>query len=288
MKLTILLLTFLTFYISSAQTNTEVFLFDLHQKNEIALSNKRNISNNEGYDNQPSFFNDNIILFSSTRNDQTDIAAYSIREAKTQWITNTPNGGEYSPTKIPNQEEVSAIRLDKDGKQLLYRYDYKTGTSKVLLEGLKVGYHTWYTKNIIVSSVIVDSTLSLIVSNLKDVSNRTFQKDIGRSLHNIPGSKLVSYISKENEKWEIKSIDPISGATKIIINTLPEAEDMCWLPNGTILMGKGNKIFKFNPKTDSEWRIFHSFEDEEIANISRIATNASGKMLVIVSEVPSS
>ena len=32
------------------------------------------------------------------------------------YINSTPNGGEYSPVKIPNSEDVSAVRLDNDGK----------------------------------------------------------------------------------------------------------------------------------------------------------------------------
>ena len=66
---------FLLIPIATYSQNTEVFLFDINSKNnEIELNNKRNISNNDGYDNQPSFYNDNIILFASTRNNQTDIA----------------------------------------------------------------------------------------------------------------------------------------------------------------------------------------------------------------------
>ena len=269
-----------------AQPNTEVYLFDISYKNDkIEVKNQRNISNNDGYDNQPSFFNDNIVLFSSTRNDQTDIAAYSIRDAKIQWLSDTPNGSEYSPTKIPNKKEISAIRLDKDNTQLLYTYNYNTTDYKVLLKDLKVGYHCWYNEDIIVSAVLDDDALSLVVSNLQDKSNYTFQKKVGRSLHKIPNSKLISYISKENETWEIKSLDPLSGATKKIINTIPEAEDMCWLLNGTILMGKANKIYKYNPKTDKDWSIFCTFEDKGLSNISRIATNPTSSLLAIVSEV---
>ena len=62
-------------FVVSAQPSTEVYLFDIFVNGEtLELKNKRNISNNEGYDNQPSFYNDNIVLFASTRNKQTDIA----------------------------------------------------------------------------------------------------------------------------------------------------------------------------------------------------------------------
>ncbi len=268
-----------------SQGNTEVYLFDIIKKGETTtLGNQRNISNNEGYDNQPFFFDDNTILSSATRNDQTDIAAYHITDNKVGWLTNT-SGSEYSPTRIPGQMEVSAIRLDKDGTQLLYRYNYKTGGSKVLLKDLKVGYHTWFNQEILVSSVLEDESLSLVVSNLKDNKNTTFQKKTGRSLHKIPNTNLIGYINKEDATWEIKSLDPISGATEKIINTISGSEDMCWLPDGTILMGKGDRIFKYNPRTDKRWNTFHSFIDKEIGNITRIATNAAGSMLAIVSDI---
>ena len=232
-----------------AQSNTEVYLFDVKVDGDaIQLINQRNISNNEGYDNQPSFYNDNIILFSSTKGDQTDIAAYNIRDNKTNWISSTTNGSEYSPTKIPNQKSISAIRLDKDGTQLLYKYDYSDGSPKILVEKIKIGYHTWYDKNTLISSVLDNGSLSLVMSNISKKTNDTLQKNIGRSLHKIPNSNLVSYISKSNKFWEIRSLDPTTGETKKIINTIPEAEDMCWLINGTILMPKGNIIYKFNPK----------------------------------------
>ena len=131
MRYYFVILALLNFYILFAQSNTEVYLFDLSKKGtKIQLSNHRNISNNQGYDNQPSFYNDSIILFSASRNGQTDIAQYHIKNHTINWISNTLQGSEYSPTKLPNQKTISAIRLDTTGKQLLYAYDYKTGGSK--------------------------------------------------------------------------------------------------------------------------------------------------------------
>jgi hypothetical protein len=284
MRIVVLLL-FSPFFVL-AQSNTEVYLFDVvPNENTLTLKNQRNISNNDGYDNQPSFYNDNQVLFASTRNQQTDIATYNIRDAKVSWINDTDFGSEYSPTKIPNQKALSAIRLDTTGLQRLYSYDFKTGKNKEVIKDLVIGYHAWYTKDVLVSSVLADGGLDLVVSNLKDGTNYTQQKKIGRSLHKIPNSDLISYISKEKDAWEIKSIHPITGATKTIINTIPKAEDMCWLLNGTILMPKDNVIYAFNPKTDSDWSVFKRFEDPNLYNITRIATNATSSLLTLVSDV---
>jgi len=103
-------------------------------------------------------------------------------------------------------------------------------------------------------------------------------------LHKIPNTSHISYISKETEQWEIKSLDPITGITKKIINTVTKAEDVCWLADGTILMPKDNVIYQFNPKTDTEWSVFYTFEDNDLQKITRITTNTTSTLIALVSE----
>lgn len=64
MKTILQAIALLLFFPIFSQNNTEVFLFDLDiDGSSIELKNGKNISNNEGYDNQPSFMNDRYILF---------------------------------------------------------------------------------------------------------------------------------------------------------------------------------------------------------------------------------
>ena len=180
-----------------AQPDTEVYLFDLTTtESGVALSNQRNISNNPGYDNQPYFLNDNMVVFASTRNGQTDITTYNIRDGKMSYITNTQQGSEYSPTKIPGQNAVSAIRLDTTGLQRLYRYDMSTGKDTLLVDKLVIGYHTWVNDHTLASFVLGEPA-TLVVSDLKKGVNLTVDNTIGRSLHSIPNTvNTFSYISK--------------------------------------------------------------------------------------------
>ncbi|GMN04775.1 hypothetical protein MTsPCn5_01630 [Croceitalea sp. MTPC5] len=284
------ILTLLSLMIAAAlysQTDTEVYLFDLDiEGDKVELSNPKNISNNQGYDNQPSFFDKDKVLFAATREEQTDVLLFDIvnGSAKT-WLTDTPTGGEYSPLKIPGKNAFSAIRLDLDGLQRLYEYDVKTGASKVLLEGLKVGYHVWFNKHIIVCTVLKENRMDLVVSNLKDNTNYTVQKNVGRSLHKIPDTETISYISKESGHWAIKSLDPISGSTFKIIDTYGKTEDMCWLPNGSILAGAGKALVYAQPENGLEWKQLTYFPHEEIHSISRIVANTDGTRLAFVSEI---
>ncbi len=277
----------ITFFVIAtcyAQPNTDIFLFDLNTKNGVfELSNMRNISNNEGYDNQPSFMDNNTILYAGTRNGQTDIVKYNINYDSKIFVNHT-DGGEYSPLKIPNTNAVSAIRLDKDGKQFLYKYNLKNGESEVLVKDIVIGYHMWYKNKTIISSVLENGGLSLYSTTIKAKKNIKHDSKIGRSLHNIPNTELISYISKQNDTWEIKSLDPKSGIIKSITNTIPKKEDMCWIPNGIILMGKDDELHTLNPNKNSAWQEVASLSSYKITNISRMTISPDGTKLAIVGE----
>ncbi|MDT0559134.1 nuclear transport factor 2 family protein [Ichthyenterobacterium sp. W332] len=281
----LLLLLFLSFSFAFAQPNTEVFLFDLEVKNgKYTFTKGKNISNNEGYDNQPSFVNDNQILFASTRGGQTDIVSYRANYDTKTWV-NFTEGGEYTPLKIPKKNAVSAVRLDKDGKQRLYSYSLSNGESTELISDLVVAYYTWYDEHTVVSAVIEEQNLNLYVSNIKEGWNRKYATNVGRSFHKIPNSNLVSFISKENATWTIKSLNPVTGDTKVIANTIKGVEDMCWLINGDMLMGKDNKLYKLTINKDNNWKEIIDLSEYGIKNISRITGNSISNKLLVAAEI---
>ncbi|PRX54344.1 nuclear transport factor 2 family protein [Flagellimonas meridianipacifica] len=284
---------FVLFYfaISSihAQGNTEVYLFDLEKSNgKLALSNPKNISNNHGYDNQPSFWNDDTVLFSSTRAGQTDIKQFNITKGSTsKWITNTPIGSEYSPLRIPNSDNVSSIRLDLNGLQRLYEYDIKTGESEALSD-LKIGYHVWYNDHILIATVLVKNRMDLVLIDFKEESQITVDENVGRSLHKIPGKDEISYIKKtssEKEPRQIKSLDVTSKKKDIILSLKYPIEDMVWLSDGTILSPDNNRIAMFHPEKDSVWTDFHVFDKDQVFKISRMSVNPSSTRLALVTDV---
>lgn len=270
----------------SGQSNTEIFLFDVsYDSGELLLVNGKNISNNEGYDNQPSFINDNAILFSSTRNGQTDILEYRTNYGSKTWLCFT-EGGEYTPLKIPNSNKVSAVRLDKDGKQRLYAYDLRNAENSELIKDLVVAYYTWFNDNIIVSAVIEDNGLNLFTTNLKEGTSRKYETNVGRSFHKIPNTNLVSYVSKKDStNWQIKSLDPKTGVTKVIANTIPGVEDICWLINGTILSAKDNLLYALDTKKNSDWKEIMDLKSMGINKITRIASNAISSKLLIAADI---
>lgn len=285
LKLSLLFLTIASF----AQSDTEVFLFDLETNNSnIEIKNGKNISNNEGYDNQPSFLDERYIIFASTRNGQTDIAKYDTRYNAKIWMNHT-EGGEYSPLKIPNKHEVSAVRLDTDGKQRLYTYSLSNGQSTELIKDKVIAYYTWFDEETVVSAVIEDEKLNLYVSNILNGTNQKITSNVGRSFHKIPNSNLVSFISKENEiQWQIKSLNPTTGAIKVIANTIKDVEDICWLDGKTILSGKDNIMYKLTLNKDNNWKEVADLASNGITKITRLSTNALGTQLLLAGDIVSS
>jgi hypothetical protein len=263
-----------------AQPSTEVYLFDLSND---GLSNPLNISDNEGYDNQPSFWLDGkSVLYARTVNGQTEIARYFLESGKTIVITNTRQGGEYSPTNIPGTQDISSVRLDTTGLQLLYRYNLD-GMSEVLVPNLKIGYHAWISQEELVTFVLgTPATMQLI--NTKTGNVRVLADSIGRSLHKIPNSTAFSFVDKSVEPWAISSMNPETNETKEIVRVLDGSEDYCWTSNGEILMGNGAMIYKMNEKEG--WRPFWDLNKNFgiVGSISRMSVSPNlTKLLVVVS-----
>lgn len=285
MKYFLSLLCFATISMVFAQPNTDVFLFNLKTtNNSIVLSMDRNISNNAGYDNQPSFLDNNTVLYARTRNGQTDIAKHNLKNNAEVFINET-EGGEYSPLKIPGKKSISAVRLDKDGKQRLYAYQLKNGNSTELVKDLVVAYYTWFNKHIVVAAVIEDNGLNLYVINTKTGENKKYQDNVGRSFHNIPNSDLVSYISKSDAGWQIKSLNPKTGATKVIATTMEGVEDICWLDETSILSGKESILYLLKVEDNNSWVKVADLNSSGITKITRLATNSKSNKLLIAGEI---
>ena len=87
-----------------------------------------------------------------------------------------------------------------------------------------------------------------------------------------------------NDKWEIRSLNPNTKETELIAYTLPNSKDLCWTINGTILMGRGDVLYKLNPTTDIRWKKVASLKKYGVKNITRLATSPNGNRIAIVGE----
>lgn len=275
---------FLVVYILPFAQNTDVFLFDLKNENDlIQLTKPINISDKPTYDNQPSFINNDVIVYTSTNGKQTDIAEFDIKTGETRWVCTTTSS-EFSPTKITGKNAISAIRQGIDGSQKLFQYDLTTGRATPLIEDLLIGYHVWGTKNTIFTAILENGQLSLSKTNLKSNHHKTLKTNIGRSLHRIPNTDLISYVDKTSTPWTINSLHIKTGVSTKIIETKSGVEDYCWTSNGVLLMGYEGALHQFDPKKDTDWKLIQSLKEFGLKNSTRINVNKATSKLVLVAE----
>jgi len=282
MKIKVFLIIFLTSLTVYCQQNTEVYLFDFSKNGaSFSLNNPINISDNIGYDNQPSFLaNGKSVLFASTRNGQTDVALYSIKNNTKRWLTHT-EGSEYSPTQTPRKKYFTSILLEKNGTQLLWQYPFNKKKAKPAIQNLKIGYHAWYDKNTLFSFVL-GNPATLQESNLKTSTNIIVANNIGRSIHKIPNTNLISFISFKENVAKIYSYNTNTKEKLFIVDALSPSQDMAWTPEGTIIMGTTYKLFKYKPGTDKYWVEFASLKPYNLNGITRIAISPKGDKIAIV------
>jgi len=280
MRILLLAITLASFA-AIAQPNTEVYLFDISEDENERLINKRNVSENDDYDSQPYFLAKDVLLYAGTVNGNTEIVQYG---RGTKKVFNAPTaGGEYSPQAIPGGRSISAVRLDTTGLQRLYEYKPRKDESNVIVPEAVVAYYVWADETTIVAADIVDDELHLVIHNIATGESDDLEISVGRSFHKIPDSDLISFVDKSEPQWKVKSIHPQTKEIKTIITLPPDIEDICWLPNGTLLIAVKNSIWGLS-KND-KWKPYHSFLHEDLQRISRIAASPDGSQLAVVSEM---
>jgi hypothetical protein len=276
MRLTLLLIltSFCSIY---AQPDSEIYLFDLDKSTGVySISNPYNVSEqNLGYDNQPHFTKEGTILYTGTRNGQTDVISFDLQTKQSVNLTNS-RANEYSPTPVMDEKAFSCIY---DSVQNLVKYSYGKVEPKVLIDDLVVGYHCWFDENTVVLFALGD-VFTLQAYNLKDKTSVILDENIGRSLHKIPGESSVSYISKKTSPWTIVAIDPLTGNKRGITETLEGVEDMTWTPDGVILMGKDDRLYQFTK--EKGWQEIANLSALGLTGITRLAVSLDGKKIAIV------
>lgn len=272
---------------SPTPPSSDIFIVNVKSKDgQLKFGEPTKITNFVGYNNQPSFLRDGrSILYTSIKDKQADIYRYDIRSGTATQVTNTPES-EFSPTLMPDERNISVVRVEADGTQRLWKFPLAGGAPSLILENMKpVGYHLW----------IDDHTLALFIlggaakpSTLQIVDVRNGQADIvaenpGRILRKIPNQNKFSFVHKISDReWLIKAFDLRTRTSASLIATLPGVEDYAWLPDGRLLMAKDAKLFAVVPLIGKDWQEVANFSAAGLTRITRIAVSPKGDRIAIV------
>ncbi len=269
-----------------AQENTEVYVFDIAPAYEgLQLLNARNISNNEGYDNQPSFISNEKLVFAGNNNGQTDISEYDLTSKLQKWVNQKTEGGEYSPQKFPSNEDLAAVRLDKDGLQWLYRYSPATGMSSEIIKDLQVAYFAFYNDKKMLATVLDGNKMDLVLIDVASKTADTLFYNAGRSLQKVPKTNTMSYTLVNDEgNLDLYLLDMNSNENFFVTQLPIGIQDYVWINDTQILVGSGSSLFMYDTLGEPEWNKVASLSDYGIKNISRMAISPDGRKLALVAE----
>ena len=290
-----LLLTFAAFSFIQAQNISNIYVFDMVQmqdklNDKFVFSNPRYVTefNESGYNNQPRFFNDSELYITSQYpyTDQTDIYLLDFKQKKKYQVTETLEA-EYSPTLMPDGYNFSAVRTEGDGVQRLWQFpvDRLSDGKPILKYETRVGYHHWINSRRI-ALFIVDEPNYLAMANTSTDEIKRLTSNVGRCFQTNPTNGRLSYIHKVTDRtWYIKELDAYSSAnnSEIVTTSLPNSEDFVVTRDGTYIMGRGSKLFKYHPTKDGDkgWREIVDLRSYNIRNIRRLALSDNGKIAIV-------
>lgn len=269
-----------------AQLSTDIYLMDIDLKGDnLNYSNLTNITNRDGYDNQPHFSsNGKHILFSSIREDeQADIYKYEISSGKLEQLTDT-QANEFSPTYFKKEKYISSVQQDVDSSQHLIKIKQKNNKRKVLLKKEKlVGYHSWISKRELALFVVGEPHELYRAKKWAKKATKIDDK-IGSALQKVPYRKAVAYqFFEDTATCIMKEYYYKSDVAKTICSCLPDATSFIYLKNGNIVSGIKQQLFLFDKRAAAKgWVQIADFSDIPDFDFYRIAINPQESKMALV------
>lgn len=278
--------------------NSEIWLFPYSAKSaKVNLNDGKNITNNPGYDNQPFFSADSkSMLWTSERDSaQTDIFSYDLSERVSLRLTQT-KVSEYSPEFIPNAHYFSAVVVEPDSAQRLWKYDlrrYDTTSkpSELLFPGIQgVAYSRWYSENLVVLCLL-PLPMKLTYVDPKIGEARNYAENAGRSMQVYKRKKFKWLLyTQENadSSYTIKSMVGIGNKAPDFspVPCLQGSQDFVVDNCGHIIMARGAKLYSWTIGKSTTWEEIADLEKSGLHKITRMAISPDGKNIAFVDNIP--
>ncbi len=281
----------------SAQTSyptSNIYLFDLEQVSDsnFQFNNPQYLTafNPNGYNNHPYFFNDSELYISVQLPgmNQTDLYSLNLDEKTKTKVTETPDG-EFSPKPMENSYFFSAVRQEIHGQDTLLRLwqfptDRTTNGKPVFKYIQGIGYYQWLNSYQVAVYMVEKSNTYLGIADIRSDEVTPLATNAGRSFSKLPNENLA-YIQRSNNNsigliMEYNLFQRGASPQKII-ETLPGSQDFALLPDGTFIMARGSKLFKFNRFMDENWIEIADLRYYDIKNITRLAISNSYKIAIV-------
>ena len=290
--LTVLILTFGVAAFAQPPS-TDVLLAPLPTMSEdvvtVAAEDVTYITDNDVYDNQPSFTPDGaaVLFVAADEAGETDIFRYDLTTGETVQVTDTPES-EFSPQVTPDGQYITTVRIEADGAtQRLWQFGLDGQNAQVLLEDVpRVGYYAFANPDTLALVRVDEETnglpLSLHVSDLATGETVQVAEDVGVGVVKVPGRDAVSFVQRlEDGSSMIQLYNAASGEISDLTRTLPEVDAHAWLSDGALLAAQDSTLYSWQEGQDA-WQPYLDFGEAGIGNMSRLVLSPDASQLAFV------
>ncbi len=286
MKYTLLIINlFICFIVKAQLPNTDIWLFKLQTKKQvISIKLSKNITNRNGYDNQPCFSaNSKKIYFVSIKEDkQADIYYYDLGSKKTIQLTKTPES-EYSPTEMLDKKSITCVTVLKDSSQVIQQLTYNKNDlickTTQIINADSVGYFTFLNADTIIYYKLTQP------HSLRYYCSST-SEDKWLGYQPIRGFKAINrhtliYGLKDTAKVTFYKYDFILHKSEKYCDYNSTNEDIIWHPQWGLLKSEGLKILRFDA-TKNEWQLLFDLSTYGLKKITRFNFDLKNNYLTVV------
>ena len=269
---------------------TNLFVVELKQAGgKLTVGAPKNLTADRGRNSQPAFTPDGrAIVFSAVRDStgQGDVYRIDLRSGAETRVTRTAEN-ENSPTPGENGELI-AVRwvpatLFKEWGLWVYS---ATGTPvRGVLPGPDtVGYYsridadTW-------ALMRPKSRPAVAIFNAKQGTTTDIDWPVANLPPQvIPGARAISYTKIDSlGRNELRRYDIGGEGARSLGRAILGRRVHSWMPDGTILMAKGNAVYGRRATGDTTWRLLASYSQPELQDLTAYAVNRDGTRLILIS-----
>lgn len=247
-----------------------------------------NLTRRTGYDNQPAFARDGrSIFYTSTRGTQSDIFRYDLATGLSVPVLSSAPESEYSAFPSLDDKAVHVIRVEADSTQRLWRVPLNASAPTVLFPEIKpVGYFA-QPNDTTFAMFVLGSPATLQLGHTTTGRADVLARDIGRSLHRIPGTNAVSFVQKGSMPWRVMRLDPDTKAITPLVALPAGTEDVAWLDSTTLLTGTQTRLLRWRTGSGAEasaWQPVADFAFAHLTHITRLAVSANRQYVAMVAD----
>jgi hypothetical protein len=262
----------------------DLYLADLKDQR---VSHVRKVNQIAGYHNQPVFSSDGRWLyFTSSQGEgnksQMDIARFDIKTNSLDLLHRTKLS-EYSPTLMPAEQALSAVVVEADGRQRLWRLPF-TGEPAVLLpDVIGVGYHAWGPADDVMLFILGKDEVDHQIAYRNSTGElMTLSRNIGRGLAWRPGTNQGYFSQRIGKRLSLSKFETQNVQTTHQLVLLPElAQDFRWWSEDLLLTTAGNMIYSWKPGNKS-WQHWLNLAEVCDGSLSRFSFSPDQRQIAFV------